>query len=349
MIRSAMAALLAVALITGAHGKGGKPPVDETETEPAGGGAEQPAVDPTVVERTHVVLLGTGTPNTDPTAQGPSLAVVVNGTPYTVDCGPGIVRRASAAYLAGVEGLEVSRLNTAFITHLHSDHTVGYPDLIFSPWVMGRSQPLRVFGPPGIAKMTEHIQAAYAEDIAVRLEGLEPATEDGYKVEATEIGTGQVYQDGNVTVHAFQNRHGAWDISYGFRFVTPEADICISGDTAPYDAMAEHYAGCDLLIHEVYLGKAFPDRDPVWQEYHKASHTSGPELAAIASAAKPRLLVATHLLLWGQDEDELAKEIGAAYEGELLIGSDLTLIGVSEDFVSGRNGKPAGSFVVVDL
>ena len=336
--QSVVAALLAVTFVTGARGK-----ADETVPP------EPPALDPTILERTHVVLLGTGTPNTDPSAQGPSLAVVVNGTPYTVDCGPGIVRQASAAFLAGVDGLNVSGLNTAFITHLHSDHTVGYPDLIFSPWVMGRSQPLKVFGPPGTARMTEHIQAAYAEDTAVRLEGLEPATADGYKVEVTEIGTGQVYQDANVTVQAFQNRHGAWDFSYGLRFVTPDADICISGDTAPYDAMAADYAGCDLLIHEAYLGAAFPDREPIWQEYHKASHTSGPELAAIAGQVRPRLLVATHLLLWGHDVAELDREIRDAYDGELLIGSDLTFIGVSGDFKGLRTGEPAGSFVILQL
>src|ERR1041384_1627449 len=83
--------------------------------------------------KTQDVMLGTGTPNADPERSGPSVAIVVNDTPYLIDFGPGVVRRAAAAFKAGVQGLEVKNLKRAFITHLHSDHTVGYPDLIFTP------------------------------------------------------------------------------------------------------------------------------------------------------------------------------------------------------------------------
>src|SRR5206468_2761938 len=102
---------------------------------------------------TQVVLLGTGTPRADPQRSGPATAIVVNDTPYLVDAGPGIVRRAAAAYAKGVKGLAVVNLQTAFITHLHSDHTVGYPDLIFTTWVQGRHGPLTVYGPTGLEAM----------------------------------------------------------------------------------------------------------------------------------------------------------------------------------------------------
>ena len=84
-------------------------------------------------ENSQLVLLGTGTPNADPERSGPAVAVIVNQTPYLVDCGPGVVRRAAAACERGVEGLEIWKLNRAFVTHLHSDHTAGYPDLILRP------------------------------------------------------------------------------------------------------------------------------------------------------------------------------------------------------------------------
>ena len=103
---------------------------------------------------TKIVLLGTGTPVADPERSGPSVAIIVNDTPYIVDFGPGVVRRASAAHKAGIKALRVQNLTRAFATHLHSDHTLGYPDLIFSPWVLGRSEPLEVFGPEGIKSMT---------------------------------------------------------------------------------------------------------------------------------------------------------------------------------------------------
>jgi ribonuclease BN (tRNA processing enzyme) len=122
---------------------------------------------------TKVVLLGTGTPQLDPDRSGPSTAIVINDTPYLVDLGPGVVRRASAAYRKGVEGLHFSKLKTAFITHRHSDHTVGYPDFILSPWVLGRTGPIQVYGPSGIKAMTDHIMEAYKEDIQIRTEGLE--------------------------------------------------------------------------------------------------------------------------------------------------------------------------------
>ena len=142
--------------------------------------------------RTQVVLLGTGTPRPLPHRFGPSTAVVVDDTPYLVDFGPGVVRRAAAAAENGIAGLAVNRLETAFVTHLHSDHTVGYPDLIFTPWVMGRSR-LRVYGPKGIAAMTEHLLAAWKIDIDIRTGG--EGARQRVSVETHEIEAGLVYQD----------------------------------------------------------------------------------------------------------------------------------------------------------
>src|SRR5262252_8075703 len=116
---------------------------------------------------TSLVVLGTGTPNADPDRSGPALAIVVNGTAYLVDAGPGVVRRAAAAQRQGVQALAPNRLDKVFITHLHSDHTVGLPDLIFTPWVLEREKPLAVYGPPGVKAMTDHLEQAYAEDIHV--------------------------------------------------------------------------------------------------------------------------------------------------------------------------------------
>jgi ribonuclease BN (tRNA processing enzyme) len=117
------------------------------------------------VKRVHpspskIVLLGTGTPNADPARSGPSVTVVVNRTAYVVDFGPGVVRRAAAARETGVAGLDVPRLKHLFVTHLHSDHTAGYPDFILTPSVLGRDEPLVVYGPAGIQAMTEHLLAA---------------------------------------------------------------------------------------------------------------------------------------------------------------------------------------------
>jgi ribonuclease BN (tRNA processing enzyme) len=114
---------------------------------------------------TQVVMLGTGTPGPDPDRSGPATAVVVNGMSYLVDFGPGVVRRAKAAALdKGIRALEPTNLRVVFVTHLHSDHTAGYPDLILTPWVIGRKIPLEVYGPKGMKAMTEHILLAYEQD-----------------------------------------------------------------------------------------------------------------------------------------------------------------------------------------
>ncbi len=275
--------------------------------------------------KTQIVLLGTGTPNADPDRSGPAVAIVVNDTPYVVDCGPGVVRRAAAAARKGVKGLAVEKLRRLFITHLHSDHTAGLPDFIFTPAVLERDAPLEIFGPPGIRKMTDHILKAYAEDINIRLRGLEPAKPRGYEVRVNEIKPGVVYRDENVTVKAFPVKHGSWKQAFGFRFETLDRTVVISGDCAPSESVIEACNGCDVLIHEVYSTTGFARRPPEWQRYHSNFHTSSKELAEIAAKAKPGLLILYHQLLWGATPDQLLEEIKLGYQGKVVFGNDLDL------------------------
>lgn len=276
-----------------------------------------------VQSATQIVLLGTGTPNADPDRSGPSVAIVVNDTPYLVDFGPGVVRRAAAAFQKGIKGLAVKNLNRAFVTHLHSDHTVGYPDLILTPWVLGRTEPLQVFGPKGIKPMTEHILKAYREDIDIRLNGGEPSNKTGYRVITHDIKPGVVYKDENVTIKAFPVNHGSWREAYGFRFETLDRTIVISGDCGPSPSVIENCNGCDVLIHEVYSQAGFATRPPEWQRYHSRYHTSPSGLADIATRARPRLLVLYHQLFWGTSEDDLLKEVRGGYAGKVVSGRDL--------------------------
>lgn len=273
--------------------------------------------------KTQVVLLGTGTPNADPDRSGPAVAVVVNDTPYVVDSGPGIVRRASAAARNGLNGLAVEKLRRLFITHLHSDHTVGLPDFIFTPAVLDRDAPLEIYGPPGTRRMTNLILKAYAEDINIRLKGLEPAKPRGYEVRAQDIKPGLVYKDPNVTIKAFAVKHGSWKNAFGYRFETADRVIVISGDCAPSESVIEACNGCDVLVHEVYSTTGFARRPPEWQRYHSSFHTSSKELAEIAAKAKPKLLVLYHQLLWGATKEQLLEEIAKGYSGKVVFANDL--------------------------
>ncbi|MFW9962452.1 MAG: MBL fold metallo-hydrolase [Candidatus Sifarchaeia archaeon] len=265
---------------------------------------------------TKVVLLGTGTPNPEPLRSGPSLAIIVGYSVYIVDSGPGVVRRLVEA------GISPSQMTKLFITHLHSDHTTGYPDIIFTPGVVGRTEPLEVYGPKGISEMTKHIIAAYEVDVKERLSGLEPADAAGYVVNTHEIQEGVIYQDENVQVMAFKVDHGSLD-SYGYKFVTKERIVVISGDTAPSQNLVEMAKGSDILIHEVYSAIGLQSRPKEWQHYHSSVHTSSYELANIARTARPSILVMYHQLLWGQTEEGLISEVSEHYTGEVTSGNDL--------------------------
>jgi len=267
--------------------------------------------------RTHVILLGTGTPNADPARSGPAVAIVVDSSTYIVDAGAGIVRRAAAAKIA------MSSLRIAFLTHLHSDHTVGLPDLMLSPWVLGRTVPLDVYGPPGTTAMVNHLQAAYAEDIDIRLHGGEPSNKTGYGGTGHDAPAGVVYHDSLVTVTAFEVPHGKWPHAYGYRFQTPDRTVVISGDTSPSDAVAAACNGCDVLVHEVISSKSLESRTPEWQTYHRAYHTPGLELGDVAAKARPKLLVLYHQLPTGVSDEELLREIHTHYHGVVVSGKDL--------------------------
>jgi ribonuclease BN (tRNA processing enzyme) len=285
--------------------------------------------------QTQIVLLGTGNPFPDPDRSGPATAVVVNGTPYLVDMGAGLVRRAKAAVVdKGIAALEPPNLRVVFVTHLHSDHTIGFADLFLTPWTYGRRVPLEVYGPAGIKAMTEHLIEAYSADFETRtkehVQGLYTigSFPEGHRVNAHEIRAGVVYKDANVTVTAFATKHALE--SYGYRFDTPDRSIVISGDTAPTQATIDACRGCDVLIHEVHTLEWLAKR-PDFQSYAARYHTTTVQLAELASQAKPRLLIlyhATIVLRPAVDPTRsspagLLSEISSRYSGHVVVGRDL--------------------------
>ena len=203
---------------------------------------------------------------------------MVNGTAYLVDFGAGVVRRAKAAMAErGIDALDPVKLRVVFLTHMHSDHTVGYPDLILTPWVLGRRVPLEVYGPAGIKDMTTHILEAYRVDFESRHKQYEeglytvgsfPA---GHAVNAHEIKPGVVYQDANVKVTAFATKHTME--SYAYRFDTADRSIVFSGDTNPAQGTIDACNGCDVLVHEV-LTLDWLSRRPDFAEYARRYHTT---------------------------------------------------------------------------
>lgn len=271
-----------------------------------------------------IVFLGTGMPRPDPQRQGPSLAIVANGKAYIVDAGTGVVRQAAAAFQRGISALQPPKLAVAFLTHLHSDHTLGLPDLIFTPWVMHRTVPLQLYGPSGTQAMADNIEKAWAEDIQVRVEGLEHNTTTGHQVTVHEIQPGVVYHDANVKVTAFAVRHGSWKEALGYRFDADGKSIVISGDTRPADSVVEACSGCDVLVHEVYSGTP---RDAADAAYFSSFHTSAEQLGEIAAKARPKLLVVWHYVpLRDTDPTQMMKEVHRNFHGAVVVASDLDVI-----------------------
>ena len=279
---------------------------------------------------TLVVLLGTGNPGPVPERSGPATAVVVDDVAYLVDFGPGVIRRASAAFRdKKIEALDPVKLRVAFATHLHSDHTVGYADLIFTPWTIGRQVPLEVYGPKGMKAMTEHLLAAYSVDIETRTnaDGNQHDFPQGSRVNAHEIGPGVVYKDAKVTVTAFATKHAME--SYGYRFDTSDRSIVISGDTNPSQATIDACRGCDILIHEVLTHDWLAKRRD-FQAYAAQFHTTTSQLTELAKQAKPGLLILYHASLsWRPAVDSersspatLLDEM-SKYPGRVVVGRDL--------------------------
>jgi ribonuclease BN (tRNA processing enzyme) len=271
---------------------------------------------------TEVILLGTGTPYPDPAASGPATAVVVGGRVFLFDAGSGVMRRLKAA------NLPINGPEALFITHLHSDHTLGYADLILTSWVMRRRAPFAVYGPRGLQRMTNHLLAAYSEDISIRTNGLEHEVAGAYRVDVHEIRGGVVYEKDGVRVTAIAVEHGAWKNAFAYRIDAANRSIVISGDTRPSQALVKAATGVDILIHEVYSAARLKPEDRPggkdWPRYCREYHTSDVELGALASRIRPKLLILDHVIRIGAtDEELLAGVLAGGYNGKVVIGKDL--------------------------
>ncbi len=270
----------------------------------------------------EVVLLGTGMPRPDPAASGPATAVTVGDRVFLFDAGRAVLQQMAAAHLP------IKGPTAAFITHLHSDHTVGLPDLILTSWVVGRNTPMPIYGPPGTARMVDLIMQAWSVDIQVRTEGLEhhpPGTE---RVAVHEIVPGVVYDSAGVRITAFHVPHGSFPESFGYRIETPDRVIVISGDTGPSEAVERAARGADVLVHEAYPASRLEPEDRPggedWPAYMHSFHTSDEEIGALARRAGVKLVVLTHLVrMGGTDEDLIAGVRRGGYTGRVVVGKDL--------------------------
>jgi ribonuclease Z len=273
--------------------------------------------------RTQLIILGSGTPIPDPERTGPSVAVVVDSVAYLFDAGTGVVRRAAAAARRGIPALQAPRLGFLFLTHLHSDHTMGLNDVMFTPWIQGRTTPLELYGPLGTARLAASIVEGNDEDIAERLASAGGPAPGAFRANVHEISEGTVYEDSRVSIRAFAVPHSAWKHAFGYRIRTPDRVIVISGDARANTAIARECNGCDILVHEVYSDSGFTTVPAQRQPYHAQAHTSATQLGDIATAARPRLLVLYHQLRFGASDATLLREVRSRFAGRVVSANDL--------------------------
>jgi len=265
-----------------------------------------------------VILLGTGYPRPDPARASASTAIVAGDKWFVVDAGRGATMR-----IAGTE-LKYANLKAVFLTHLHSDHTAGLPDLFNTSWQFGRkSVPLELYGPPGTKKLANAMLEFFAEDIHLRRDLLERHPAAGATIRTHIVREGVVYDDGEVKVTAFNVDHKPVQYAFGYRFESGGETVVISGDTRPNANLVRYAKGADVLVLEAYLPEHFDKVDtPAVAARLKSYHTSAEEAGEIAAAAGVKTLVLTHLIPGNADET-FRERAARKFKGTIVVGRDL--------------------------
>jgi ribonuclease Z len=277
----------------------------------------------------EVVLLGTGYPRPDPDRAGPSTAVIVNGKYFVVDAGRAVVLRLSALEQP------MPPITAVLLTHLHSDHTSGLPDLFNTSWVMGRKQPLQLYGPRGTQEMVDGLLKFFAEDIHIRRDLVEELAPQGAKIAVHIVSEGTIYKDENVTITAFAVDHRPVEPAFGYKFESGGKIVVISGDTAPSENLVKFARGADILVHEVYMPGYFTNARSVEMSRGDTAeiarrlgryHTDAEQVGKIAAAARVKKLVLTHII--PPEAGDKIRELAARnFSGDIVVGKDLMHIG----------------------
>ena len=280
-----------------------------------------------------VTLLGTASPAPRPDRMGPSTLVVVNGQRLLFDTGRGATIRLWQMRVP------IGSLDATFLTHFHSDHTSGLPDVWLTGWIGtpygSRHTPFRLIGPIGTKTLMEHLEKAYQADIDIRHKN-EGEPLEGIRTEVTEFkAPGVVWSKDGVTVTAVENDHGVKP-SFGYKVAFDGRSVVISGDTRPVPSIIEAARGMDLLIHEVAAAREPLLAIPFFRAVH---HTAPADAGRIFAEVRPKLAVYTHIVLLSNKDnpeptiDDVVQETRKTYDGPLAVGTDLMSFDIGEDGV----------------
>jgi len=286
-----------------------------------------------------VTLLGTGCPPPVMNRFGPSTLVEAGGQKFLFDAGRGALQRLTQI------GVRWQAVRGIFLTHLHSDHVVGFPDLWLTGWLVrpGRDVPLHVWGPRGTTKMMSHLEQAYEYDIRIRLYD-DRASPEGVVLLTEDVSEGVVYDRGGVKITAFDVDHKPIKPAFGYRIDHAGRSVVLSGDTRFSDNLIKFAQGVDLLVHEVVVPETIrragapPERAKAVIDHHVTPEQAG----EVFSRVKPRLAVYSHIVLPDATEQDLVPPTRKTYGGPLEVGEDLMVIEVGQNIQVRRPG-PGGA------
>jgi ribonuclease Z len=277
-----------------------------------------------------VTLLGTGTPQPLMDRFGPSILVQAGSENLLFDAGRGCIQRLRQLNFG------YDKLNAVFLTHLHSDHIVGLPDLWLTGWLVSeREVPMNIYGPAGTADMIKYLQLAFAYDIKIRSDD-DNAAAVGSTFVVTEIKQGTIYDQNGVKVIAFDVDHFPVKPAFGYRIEYKGHSVVLSGDTRYSENLIKFAQGTDLLVHEVIIAPdTLSKKDP---KYHiLAHHTTAEQAGSVFNAVKPKLAAFSHISkLYGLKEDDILKKAKINYSGPLIMGEDLMSFSVGDSVVVGK-------------
>lgn len=277
----------------------------------------------------RATLLGTSSPTPQIERFGMSTLIEAGGARLLFDCGRGAIQRLFQL------GPDYPRVDRLFLTHLHSDHLVGIPDLWLTGWILGRNTPFRVWGPSGSADMMAHLQRAFAADIHIRRDLDELLPQSGIDVAAQDVAEGFEYRENGVAVSAFDVDHRPVTPAFGYRIEYDGRVVVLSGDTRPSDNLVKHSQGADLLIHEVIAPQWFMARRTHMTDHHRrqvvAHHTTPQQAGEIFSRINPALAVYSHVIGGPEADAEILEGTRATYGGDVAIGRDLMRIEIGDE------------------